>query len=400
MNANSHLVDSRKKFIFLILILGSVTAIGPLTIDMYLPSFAAISKSFSAPESLVQLSLTTYFVGLALSQLLYGPIMDRYGKKSPLYFGLSLFIASTIACCFAENIYELIFFRFFQAMGACIGIIAPRAIVRDIFSPQESARVFSHLMLVMGLAPILAPLCGSFILAMFGWKAIFVFLTIFGIFCLAVSHLAIPQTNLPDKNEKISYAFRKYWNILRDKKFLVSAFCSSLIMSGLFVYITAAPFVYLEFFHLSAKRFSLVFAANSIGFIAMSQLNAYLLKKNSLENVLSKILYVPVFAGSCLIFVGLNFPYFWPFTITLFVFLSGIGAVIPNTTALALSNHAKHSGSASALLGTIQFSFATIMSFTISKLHDGGIAPMSLIMGSCGILAFVVFKSFRNHITK
>lgn len=396
MNDHQHLVDSRKKFIFLIMILGSVTAIGPLTIDMYLPAFSAISKGLSAPEHLVQLSLTTYFVGLALSQLLYGPIIDRYGKKLPLYFGLSLFLISTIACCFVTNIHELIFLRFFQAMGACIGIIVPRAIVRDIFSPQESARVFSHLMLVMGLAPILAPLFGSVILGLFGWKAIFVFLTIFGIFCITVSHFAIPQTTKPNPDEKISHALQKYWEILQDRTFLVSSLCSSLVMSGLFAYITASPFAYLGFFGLSAKRYSLIFACNSIGFVIMSQINAYFLKKISLEKVLDKMFFIPVISGIALIIVGTNFPSFWPFTIALFTFVASIGAIIPNTSALALSKQMHHSGSASALLGTIQFIFATAMSFTISKLHDGGIHTMSIIIGSCGIIACTAFKFFRK----
>lgn len=396
MSRNQHLVDSRKKFVFLILILGSVTAIGPLTIDMYLPAFSAISKGFSAPENLVQLSLTTYFIGLAVSQLFYGPIIDRFGKKAPLFFGLCLFIFATIACCFAHNIYELIFFRFFQAMGACIGIIVPRAIVRDIFSPQESARVFSHLMLVMGLAPILAPLCGSFILAKFGWKAIFVFLALFGVACLLVSHLAIPQTTEPNKDEKILHALKKYWEILQDRNFVVGALSGSLIMSGLFAYITASPFAYLEFFGLSAKKYSLLFAINSLGFVAASQLNAYFLRKYSFEKVLDKMLFIPVISGIFLMFVGTIYPEFWLFTGTFFIFIASIGIIAPNTTALTLSNQTKHSGSASALLGTIQFSFATGMSFLISQLHDGKIASMSIIIGICGIASCTVYKIFKK----
>ncbi len=392
MNDHSHLIDSRKKLIVLIIILGSVTAIGPLTIDMYLPAFSAISQSFSAPENLVQLSLTTYFIGLAFSQLFYGPAIDRYGKKPPLYFGLSLFIISTIACCFATSIEELIFFRFFQAMGACIGIIVPRAIVRDIFSPQESARVFSHLMLVMGLAPILAPIFGSFILTIFGWKAIFVFLAIFGILCIAVAHFAIPQTSTANKEEKFSHALKKYFGILRDRRFLTASICSAIIMSGLFSYITASPFAYMEFFQISSKDYSLIFAVNSIGFIAVSQLNAYLLKKFSLEKILNKALFVPLLSGIALILVGIFYQDFWAFTAVLFIFLISIGAIIPNTSALALSNHAKHSGSASALLGMIQFSFATVMSFLISALHDGNITSMSIIIGSCGIVACTLYK--------
>lgn len=395
MNTNRHLVDSKRKIIFLISILGGVTAIGPLTIDMYLPAFSAIAKSFSASDSLVQLSLTTYFIGLAVSQLIYGPLIDRFGKRLPLFYGLCLFIIASIACCFVTSIEQLIVLRFFQAMGACIGVVAPRAIVRDIFSPQESARIYSHLMLVMGLAPILAPLVGSFVLAIFGWKAIFVFLTAFGVACLAVSYLAIPQTTEPDKNEKISQALKKYWGILHDRNFVVCAISGALVMSALFAYITASPFAYLEFFGLSSKEYSLIFALNSIGFIAMSQINAYFLKKNSIEKVLKFMLLVPMISGAVLIFIGIKYPDFWLFTATFFIFLASIGAINPNTTALALSNQLKHSGSASALLGTIQFTLATIMSLLISKLHDGNLASMTLVIGVCGILSCLVYRIFK-----
>ena len=211
-----------------------------------------------------------------------------------------------------------------------------------------------------------------------------------------MSHFAIPQTTLPNPDEKISLALKKYWEILHDRNFIVAAICGAMIMSGLFSYITAAPFAYLEFFGLSAKRFSLIFSLNSIGFIAVSQINAYLLKKIPLEKVLVRMLFMPVFTGMALIFVGINYPQFWPFTITLSLFLASIGAIIPNTTALALSKQTKHSGSASALLGTIQFSFATAISFLVSKLHDGGITSMSIIIGSCGILACVIYKIFKR----
>jgi DHA1 family bicyclomycin/chloramphenicol resistance-like MFS transporter len=146
--------NNQKKSTSLILILGAITTIGPLAIDMYLPAFTAIAESLNASESLVQLSLTSYFIGIIFGQILYGPIVDRFGKKLPLFLGLSLFILASILCCFVHNIHELIFLSFFQAIGACASVIIPRALVRDIFLPQDSARVFSHVMSVMGLAPI------------------------------------------------------------------------------------------------------------------------------------------------------------------------------------------------------------------------------------------------------
>lgn len=395
MSHSSH-PQNRKEFAILILILGSITAIGPLGIDMYLPAFSEITKNFKTHESDVQLSLSAYFIGLSLSQLLYGPIIDRFGKKPPLFFGLLIFIATSIGCCFTNNIHELIILRFFQALGACACMVIPRAIVRDIFSPQESARVFSHLMLVMGLAPILAPLFGTFMLVFFGWKAIFVFLAAFGILCLAVSQLFLPHTKSANPEEKISHALKKYWEILQDRNFIICSISGGLTMAGLFAYITSAPFAYLDFFGFSSRDFSVIFAINSIGFITVAQINAYFLKRVSIENAMAKIIYVPAIAGLALIFIGTNNPTVLPFTITVFIFLASIGAISPTTTAIALSKQSKHSGSASALLGAIQFGFATITSILISGLHDGGLGSMSLVIGICGILACVVYKFFKN----
>ncbi len=390
-----HLPQNKKAFAILLLILGSVTAIGPLSIDMYLPAFSAIGFDFNAAESKVQLSLTAYFIGLALSQLFYGPITDRFGRKIPLFFGLTIFVFSSIACCFAHSIDQLIVLRFFQALGACAGMVVPRAIVRDIFTPQESARVFSHLMLVMGIAPILAPIVGSMLLIHFGWKSIFVFLAAFGILCLLVSYFAIPQTKGPNVDDKISGALKKYLGILQDRNFVICAVSGGLTMSGLFAYITGSPFVYLQYFELSAETYSLIFAINSVGFIVSAQINAYFLKKFSMRQILSKVIFIPAITGLALMFIGLNNPTFWPFTITLFIFLCGVGAIVPNATALALSNQSQYTGSASALLGMLQFSLATIASFTVSMLHDESTTSMIFVIGVFGIMACLVFKLFN-----
>jgi DHA1 family bicyclomycin/chloramphenicol resistance-like MFS transporter len=401
MNLHQQLVNSKKKLVFLILVLGSITAIGPITIDMYLPAFAAISESFAAPKNMVQLSLAAYFIGLSLGQLLYGPVIDRFGKKIPLFFGLTVFTISSIACCFTQDIEHFIILRFFQALGACSGIVVPRAIVRDIFSPQESAQIFSHLMLVMGLGPILAPILGSFILNVFGWKMIFIFLGAFGILCLLLTKMALPKTKGPDPDEKISNGLKKYLGILHDRNFVVCSFSGGLAMAGMFSYVTGSPFVYLQFFGLSAKYYSLVFAVNAFGYITAAQINAKILKKIPIEKVLAKVLFIPAFTGGALIFVSINNPAFWPFTITLFTFIASIGAISPGTTALALANQSKYSGSASALLGTTQFGLATIASVLVSSFHSGNIIFMALIVGMCGILSCLVYKIFqKNYVSR
>lgn len=392
-----HHPQNLRAFVTLIIILGSITAIGPLTIDMYLPAFSEIAQHFNASESQVQLSLTTYFIGVAFSQIFYGPLVDRFGRRLPLFLGMLIFTIATVFCLFVKSIEQLILLRFFQALGACAGMVIPRTIVRDIFSPQDSARVFSHLMLVMGIAPIVAPLIGTMLLANFGWGAIFIFLLFFGIFCMIVTALAIPETRGASPDDKISHALRKYLGILRDRDFVVCALSGGLTMAGLFTYITGSPFVYIDFFGMTSKNYSLLFAGISVSFIAAAQINAKLLKKFSIEQLVGKFLLIPAIAGFALIIAGICDAEFGPLTLILFFFLSSVGAIVPSTSALALSNQSVHAGSASALLGTIQFGLATIASLLVNKLHDGTALPMSVVIGTCGILACLIYRIFKRN---
>ena len=378
-----------KSLLILLLALGSVIAIGPLTIDIYLPAFNAIGDDLKSSERMIQMSMTSYFLGITFGQISYGPIIDRFGKKPPLFFGLMLFALASIGCYFATNIEQIIIFRFLQAIGACAGTIIPRAVVRDLFSPQDSGRIFSHLILVIGLAPILAPLIGNFFLEQFGWRAIFVFLFCFSIFCLLIAYFVIPETKGANKDERISTAFRKYWGILHDRQFIFSSLTGGLMIGGLFSYITASPAVYLDYFELSSRQYGWIFSINSIGFMIASQVNAQLLKKNLISVVLNKIILAPMIIGIMLITCPLNF---WCITSLFFLFLCSCGMIFPNTTALALANHPKHSGSAAALLGTIQFGIASISSFLVGCFNDQSLIAAKLIVGICGIAACLTNK--------
>lgn len=387
--------ENNKQFILLIIILGAIIALGPLTIDIYLPAFSAIAKDFAVSDAIVQLSLSTYFIGLAFGQIFYGPIIDRYGKKPPLFFGLALFLIATVLCAFATNIDQIIVLRFFQAFGACVCTVVPRSIVRDIFTPQESGRVFSHLLLVMGVAPIMAPLIGNVLLEVYNWRAIFIFLSAFAVFCLVLSHLKIPETRGFDQNEKIKDGLKKYWGIMHDKTFVINALIGGLTMSGLFSYITGSPFLYLEFFEMTSRQYGYIFSINSIGFVIASQINAKILKKTPLDVALKRALWAPAIAALALIFIAPIYPNFYFVTFLFFITLCSCGMIMPNTSALALANHAERSGSASALLGTIQFFLATIMSLLISNLHDGSIMPTCVIVGVCSFLPLVINKFIK-----
>ncbi len=378
----------------LLTVLGILIAIGPLTIDVYLPAFLQISQSFKVPASQVQLTLTFYFLGIVLGQIFYGPIIDRFGKKPPLIFGISLFIVTSFGCSFAQNIEQIIILRFLQAIGGCASIVISRAIVRDIYSLQESAQAFSNLILVMGLAPIIAPFIGNIILQKYDWRVIFIFLAIYGILCLFLAIFKVPETGGFNNDEKISHAFKKYFGILHDHNFLINALCGSTMMACLMSYMTASPFLYLEFFHTSTTFYSAMFSLNAVGFISCAQINGFLLKKIKVDKILNKLIYIPLISGCCLVLTVFFEQNLFLTTFIIFILISACGAVNPNTSALSLANQGKHTGSASALFGTIQFITATVFSLLINHFHDDTAKPICIIIGSCGILCFAIKKIF------
>ncbi|GDX36226.1 Bcr/CflA family drug resistance efflux transporter [Alphaproteobacteria bacterium] len=380
----------------LIIILGILIAIGPLTIDVYLPAFVDIATDLQTKISQVQLTLTFYFIGIVLGQIFYGPIIDRYGKKPPLIFGLTLFVVTSLLCCFAKNIEQIIILRFFQAIGGCASVVISRAIVRDIFNSQQTAQVFSSLVLVMGLAPIIAPFIGNIILKNFDWRIIFLFLAIYGFICLIMSLIKVPETKGFNKDEKISDAFKKYLAILKDRNFIINSLCGSTMMACLMSYMTASPFLYLQYFKTSTTFYSSLFSINALGFVALAQINGILLKKYSIEKILDKLIYIPLFSGICLILVGFVEQQLILTTILIFILVSICGAINPNTSALALANQRKHSGSASALFGTIQFFSATIFSMLANYFHNNSATPICIIIGSCGILCFIIHKFYSK----
>jgi DHA1 family bicyclomycin/chloramphenicol resistance-like MFS transporter len=385
---------TKQSFTLLILILGSLTAIGPLAIDMYLPAFSAMAGYFSVKESEVQLSLASFFIGIAIGQIFYGPIVDRFGKKIPLLVGLTIFIISSAFCLIATDISQIITLRFIQALGSCACFVIMRAIVRDLFSPQESAKVFSYLMLIMGLAPIVAPFFGSLLLIKFSWKAIFVFLTLFGIVLVIGTIFFLPESKAGNKDDKISHAFRKYTGILKDKNFLYYCLTTGFAGAGMFCYIAGSPFVIIELFSVSPKHYSWIFGVNAFGLIVVSQINRHLLRYFEMKKILNWGLFFILTSSISLILIGIYSNYYqlniWHIVLPIFIYVSCIGITNPNGTALSLANQYTHTGSASALLGTIQFSIAAFGAFLVSKFHNETAIPVLTAMGLCGIIAFLV----------
>jgi DHA1 family bicyclomycin/chloramphenicol resistance-like MFS transporter len=363
----------------LTLVLGALTAFGPMSIDMYLPSLPALSRALQADAAAVQLTLAAFFVGMALGQTLYGPLADRFGRKRPLYAGIVLYVLGSVACALAADIRTLIAARFVQALGACSGMVIARAVVRDLFGAQDAARMFSVLMLVMGAAPILAPLAGGQLLLHFGWASIFWALGGFGLLCLAVAVLWLPETHRAARGRfSVGGALRAYGVLLADRRFSGYALTGGLVSAAMFAYIAGSPFVFIDLYGVPAQDYAWLFGSNALGLIAGSQVNRRLLRKRpaarvlraaSAANLAFALLLVVVVASGAGGLTGIVVP--------LFGFIASLGFIFPNSTALAMAPQGANAGSAAALLGILQFALATLSSVLVSAAHDGSAAPMA-----------------------
>ena len=368
-----------------LILLGALTAIGPLSIDMYLPSFVILTQQMGAG---IQLSLASFFIGMAMGQVLYGSLSDRFGRKIPLLVGLSLFVIASLACSFASTMNELIMGRFVQGFGGCAGMVISRAIVRDRCSPTQVAQAFSMLILVMGLAPILAPLAGSWLLVAYGWQSIFWFKSAFAFLCLMAVYMTLAETH-HDRSRplKLKKAMSSYWQLLGNRTFMGYTLASGLPFSGMFAYIAGSPHVLIELQHLSPTQYSWVFGANAFGFIAASQLNAYLLRRGfSMLRLLHNTLWLPAIVSSCLLAIelaGINSLSL--LLIGFFSYIASLGFISPNAGAAAMANQGHQAGTASALMGVLQFSLAALIGAILGAWHsDSALATLSL-MAVCGV---------------
>jgi DHA1 family bicyclomycin/chloramphenicol resistance-like MFS transporter len=379
----------------LALILGALSAFGSLSIDMYLPSFQAISRDLAASEAQVQLTLAVFFGGLGLGQAFYGPISDRYGRTRPLCFGLSLFVLASAACALARSIEGLVAWRFVQSIGGCAGIVIARAVVRDRFDERESARVFSLLMLVMGLPPVLAPLVGGQILVLFGWRAVFWTLAAFGLICLAAVLFVLRESLPPERRARggLDAALRVYGRLLRERAFMRYNLSGAVVISGMFAYIFGSPFVFMQIYGVRPERYGWLFGLNALGLITASQLNRVLLRRVAGAGILSRALVVTAAAGVALLAAawagagglpGLLLP--------LFVYISSLGFVLPNVIAAALASQGRNAGSAAALLGTAQFGAGAVVGMLLGALGNGTAVPMAGLIAACGLSALAVHR--------
>ena len=374
-----------------LLVLGALIAFAPMSIDMYLPSLPAIAAEFGAEASAAQFTLTSFFIGLALGQAIHGPLADRYGRKPPLYFGLALYIAASVGCALAPDIAMLTALRLVQAAGGSAGVVIARAVVRDCFDAHTSARVYSLLMLVMGLAPILAPFLGGWILLFAGWRTIFVALALFGLACLVGAWRYLPETRPANATASggIGAAMRVYGEILRDRRFTGYALSGGFAQAGMFAYITGSPHVFIDLYGVPAQYYGWLFGLNALGLIASSQYNRRLLLRHSADAILRRANRSTVLLGLALVAVAASGWGGLPaLLVPLFGYLVSLGFTAPNAMANALAHQGTRAGSGSALLGTLQFGLATFSSMLVGLLGHGSALPMAAVIAGCGLLAY------------
>ncbi|WP_079229834.1 multidrug effflux MFS transporter [Pseudomonas putida] len=376
----------------MVLILGALSAFGPLAIDFYLPAFPAMAQAFATDEKHIQATLAAYFLGLSIGQLAYGPVADRFGRRKPLLFGVALFTLASLACAYAPNLDTLIVARFVQALGGCAGMVLSRAIVSDKCDPVASAKVFSQLMLVMGLAPILAPMLGGVLVNVSGWQSIFLALSLFSAASLLAVSLGLPESlpaHMP--RQPLSGALRQYLRLLADRVFMGHALTGGIAIAGMFAYIAGSPFVFIKLYGVPAEHYGWLFGTNAAGFILVAQVNARLLAKRGPAFLLVRAVWLYLAAGLVLLGVAALRPaQLWPLLVPLFVCIASLGCIIPNASACAMSGQGARAGSASALMGCVQFSVAAGAASLVGVLHDGSAVPMTLVISLCGALVVSV----------
>ena len=373
-----------------LILMGALTAIAPLSIDMYLPSFSAIARDLGVSSGEVERTLAAYLFGMAGAQLVYGPLADRFGRKPPLYGALLLYIAASAGCALAPTVEVLTFSRVLQAMGGAAGMVISRAVVRDHYSTQEAARALSMLMLVMGIAPILAPLVGAQILTWFGWRGIFVVITLLGITLLWTLSRVMVESLAPERQIKLSWhnIWRTYTGLLRHTRFLAFALSGGLVSATMFAYIVGSPRLFIEHFSASPQTYGMLFSLNAASLILGSQMSARLLKRHAPIKILPWALGAMLTAGlSALLFALTGYATLVTMMGCMLVFMFCHGFVGPNSAALALSEQGHQLGSASAMMGTLSISCGALAGVLISLMSTPGPIPLALMMAVCTTLA-------------
>lgn len=393
------MTKSPKPF-FIILILGALSTITPFAIDMYLPAFPQIAGSLHTVAAKLPLSVASYFIGMAAGQLFYGPLLDRFGRKLPLYAGLVLFIAGSMLCLGAKTLDGFVAMRFVQALGGCAAQVAAMAMVRDFFPAHETARIISLLILVISASPLLAPSIGVYVTLHLGWQWVFVALAAFALAMLLIAGWFLPAGYAADRTVSLRPGpiMQNYVAVLKEPQFITYAVAGAFSFSGLLAYVASAPIIFMDVFHVSTKEFGFIFAGLAVGFIGSNQCNVLLLKKYSSEQIFQTMLFIECPAVTLLLlgtaggWVGL------PATLgLLFITLSALGLAFPNAAALALVPFERNIGSAAAMLGFLQIGISSLASAAVGLFASHTMLPIAGVMTATSWIGLAILVIGRRR---
>jgi MFS transporter, DHA1 family, multidrug resistance protein len=395
-------LTSRQHFI-LILILGALATISPFSIDMYLPGFPSIAVDLKTSIASVQLSLTSYFIGIAAGQILYGPLLDRFGRKTPLYAGLVVYIMASSGCAFTSSVESLIAMRFLQALGGCAGMVAAQTLVRDLFPSNKTAQAFSSMTLVVAISPMIAPTIGGYVTAAFGWHAVFLVLAAITVLILICVYFVLPQGRKPDPSISLKpgAVLGNFYTVIRQPQFLLYTLAGGLASSAPFAYIAGSADVFMNLYGFSEREYGWIFALVASVIIGSTQLNHIFLKHFKSEQIIKATFLVQTLIGIILV-TGTFFLWYDKFSLIALIalFLAGHGLINPNATALSLAPFSKHAGSAASLSGSFRMAMGGLASALVSALHNHTAMPMIGVMAGCSAsgLLFLIAGRVRKEL--
>jgi MFS transporter, DHA1 family, multidrug resistance protein len=367
----------------MVIVLGSLTALGPLTIDMYLPAFPAISENLGATEAAVQLTLTGSLIGVALGQITVGPLSDAFGRRRPLVIAVAVHVAASVMCAVAPNVTALGALRVVQGMAAAAGAVIAMAVVRDLFAGVSGIKMLSRLMLVTGVAPILAPTLGAQLLRFTGWRGVFWALALIGAVLIVVVAVGLRETLPPERRRRggIPQTLRTYGQLVRERTFLGLMLTGGLMMGGLFAYISGSSYIMQDVYGLTEQDYGLMFGINSAGLVLATQINARVAVRYGPQRVLAVAVAVSGTAGIALVITSVTEAFgLAGIVVPLFVMLSMVGFTLPNVPVLALANHGRMAGTAAGLIGASNFAFGAVIAPLVGVLGTSSVVPMAVIM--------------------
>lgn len=393
-------MTSRQQLI-LILTLGALSTISPFSIDMYLPGFPAIADDLDTTISRVQLSLTSYFVGIAAGQLLYGPLLDRYGRKPPLYAGLSVYVLTSLGCAFTSSIDSLITMRFFQALGGCAGMVAAQALVRDLFHVSKTAQAFSWITLVIAVSPMIAPTVGSYVTLAIGWEGVFIVLAVIAVIIIAGIYFFLPDGKGADAEISLRprAVLKNFLTVSRQTQFLIYGLAGGIASAGPFAYIAGSAYIFITIYGTSEEEYGWIFAMIGGALIGGTQLNHILLRRFTSQTVFKYTLILQTLVGAVLV-AGTILGWYGKvaFIAATAIFLSGHGLANSNATALSLAPFSRHAGSAASLLGSFRMAMGGVVSGIVSALHNETAIPMVAVMVGCTALGGLVLLTGKSTV--